>query len=112
MYTHNELLSSFKKSFRNGNWKKLSSIEKGLYRASLAYARFKGKIVNSDLRAQLSIIIDKILSSPGMKILERGYERASILMQRYEEEGVFNWAPQLRKWLKNPDYIGWLGTLP
>ena len=50
-------------------------------------------------------------------MLKRGLERAKEMMQKYEEEGVFEWAPSLRRWLNDKDdkndknYIVWLGTL-
>lgn len=44
-----------------------------------------------------------------MRIFKRGYEKAVALLQQGEEKGVFAWAPSLRYWLKDPDYIFWLG---
>lgn len=110
MFTYSELLTTFKKSFRNGNWKKLNRVEQAFYRASLCYTKFQEKIVNKCLLEQLSGIMDKLLETPGVRVFKRGFERAVEKMQKYEEEGVFNWAPQLRRWLKDPDYILWLGT--
>lgn len=112
MYTHRDLLNNFKKSFRNGNWKKLNAVEKAFYRAAMSYSWMQGKIINSNIVEQLSSMIDRLLESPGIKVLKKGYDRAAELLQKYEEQGVFEWAPQLRKWLKDPDYIMWLGTLP
>lgn len=105
-------MNNFKKGFRNGNWRKLNSTEKGFYRAAISYTWFQGKLINSNIVGQLSSLIDKLLESPGLRLLKKGYERAAELMQKYEEEGVFGWAPQLRNWLRDPDYIAWLGTLP
>ena len=110
MFTHNELLSSFKKGFRNGNWRKFTRVEKAFYRASLIYSRIQGKIVNSNLLEQLSALVDKLLETPGVKVLKRGLERAKEMMQKYGEEGVFEWAPSLRRWLNDKNYIVWLGT--
>jgi len=33
------------------------------------------------------------------------------ILNKSEEGGVFTWAPQLKYWLKDPDYIVWLGTV-
>ena len=109
MLEYSELLSSFKKGFRNGNWKKLDRVEKALYRASLWYARVKGKIVNQKLVELLSGILERLLETPRMRILKRGVERAAEMLERYEQNGVFKWAPQLRKWLTEMGYIEWLG---
>jgi hypothetical protein len=35
-----------------------------------------------------------------------------VLVERvllYGGNGVFKWAPSLRSWLKNPEYVFWLG---
>ena len=45
-----------------------------------------------------------------MKIFKRGFKKAIDLLHKYEEKEVFTWAPQLKHWLKDPDYIFWLGT--
>ena len=36
------------------------------------------------------------------------YEKAVVLLSK--SEGIFAWAPSLREWLKNPDYVFWLGA--
>jgi hypothetical protein len=33
------------------------------------------------------------------------------MLEKGEENGVFVWAPSLKKWLKDPDYVFWLGTV-
>ena len=37
-------------------------------------------------------------------------EKAIEILNKSEEGGVFTWASQLKYWLKDPDYIFWLGT--
>ena len=32
------------------------------------------------------------------------------MLEKGEEKGVFAWAPSLRHWLKDSDYVFWLGT--
>ena len=49
MFTHEELLRAFRKGMRNGNWRKLSRVEKALYMASMWYARVRGAIMNETL---------------------------------------------------------------
>ena len=49
MLTYFELIRSFKKGIRNGNWRRLDRVEKAFYRASLCFSRVKGKIVDSKL---------------------------------------------------------------
>ena len=43
MFTYKELLTSFRKGLRNGNWRKLSRLEKALFMASLWYSRVQFK---------------------------------------------------------------------
>ena len=46
MFTHKELLRDFRKGLRNGNWRKLSGLERALYMALLGYSRIQGAIIN------------------------------------------------------------------
>ena len=43
-------------------------------------------------------------------MLTKDNAKAVAMLDRGEEEGVFVWAPRLRYWLKEPDYVFWLGT--
>ncbi|MGB7533848.1 MAG: hypothetical protein WA977_12890 [Halobacteriota archaeon] len=45
--------------------------------------------------------------------MKRGFEKAVEMLEKGEEnfKGVFVWAPSLRYWLKDPDYVFWLGTV-
>lgn len=104
-----ELLCHFRKGLRNGNWRRLSYREKGLYRAVLFYVKIKGEIVNSKLGAMVLSILEKLSETPGLRILKAGQEEARRILSSYTEKGVFNWCPELKGWLGNPDYIFWLG---
>ena len=104
----------------------LDSNEKALYRVSLAYtkpkwrtARVNGRrqeievartIVQSWLVQKLNELFTKLLETRGMKIFKRGFARARTLLDN-EKEAVFTWAPRFREWLKDADYIFWLGTV-
>ena len=44
-------------------------------------------------------------------MLTKDNAKAVAMLDRGEEEGVFVWAPRLRDWLKDQDYIFWLGTV-
>ena len=44
----------------------------------------------------------------GARVFRRGYEKAVELLNK--GKGIFAWAPSLRKWLKDPDYVFWLGA--
>lgn len=109
--SYEDLLASFRKALRNGNWRKLNPLDKALYRASLWYAKYRGGIVNPALVEKLLGVIERLKETKGMRIFKIGFEKAAKLLEKGEETGVFVWAPQLRYWLKNPDYIFWLGTM-
>jgi glutathionyl-hydroquinone reductase len=104
----------------------LSGKEKALYRVSLAYTkpivrrvvingrlqktRMGRTIVQSRLVQKLAELFDKLLETRGMKIFKRGFAKAVALLDK-EKEAVFTWAPRLKEWLKDADYIFWLGTV-
>ena len=111
--SYNELFSNLKKEIRKGNWRKLSRLEKALYRAAMAYTKPKPKkgekarnIVNKMVADKLLALIKKLSETSGMRVCKRGFKKAVELLQKSE---VFVWAPSLRYWLKDPDYIFWLG---
>ena len=108
MFTYKELLRDFRKGLRNGNWRKLSRLEKALYMASLWYSRVRGAIINEMLVGKLSVLVDKLKATSGARVFKRGYEKAVELLSK--GEGIFAWAPSLREWLKDPDYVFWLGA--
>ena len=109
--TNEDLFTSFKKGRRNGNWKKLNRLDKALYRASLWYTKHLGGIVNAVLVEKLLWLVERLEDTKGMRIFKRGLKKAVKMLEKSEEEGVFTWAPQLKNWLRDPDYIFWLGTM-
>ena len=104
-----ELRLYFRKGLRNGNWHRLSYREKVLYRAVLCYAKVRDKIVNAKLGAMVLRIVETLMETVGLRILKAGREEGNRILSSYEEKGVFNWCPELREWLENPDYLFWLG---
>ena len=115
--SYEKLLDKLKKGTRKGNWKKLNRREKALYRAAMAYTKSKRwgemarDIVNRMIVEKLLALIEKLMETPGMRVFKRGFEKAVELLRKSEEKGAFAWAPRLRYWLKDPDYIFWLGTM-
>ena len=108
--THEGLFTSFKKGLRNGNWRKLNFLERALYRAAMEYAKHCC-IVNDMLVEKLLGVIERLKETKGMRIFRRGFKKAVALLEKGEEKGVFVWAPSLRHWLKDRDYVFWLGTV-
>jgi hypothetical protein len=76
MFIYKELLTSFRKGLRNGNWRKLSRLEQALVRASLWYSRVQGAIINEMLVRMLSVLVDKLRETKGARVFKRGYKKA------------------------------------
>jgi len=106
-----DLNAPFRRGLRNGNWRKLWFLDKALFRAAMGYAKHGRSIVNGKLIEKLLGLVARLKETKGMRIFKRGLEKAVEMLGRGEEKGVFAWAPSLKKWLKDPDYIFWLGTV-
>ena len=112
MLMHGDLWYAFVKGRRNGNWKKLARMEKALYRAALAYMSGDRKIVSESVVNKLLILIKKLLETPSQRIFKRGFERAVRLIRKIERLSVGAvLLSALNNWLRNPNYIFWLGTM-
>jgi len=109
--TYEELLARLKKGQRNGNGRKLNFLGKVLYRASLWYTRHLGSIVNEKLVEKLLALVKRFKETKSMKIFRRGFKKAVELLEKGGENGAFTWAYQLRDWLRDSNYIFWLGTV-
>ena len=109
--TYKELITSFKKGVRNGNWRKLRFLDKALFRAAMGYAKRGRSIVNGLLVEKLLELAARLKETRGMRIFKRGYAKVVAMLDRGEEKGVFVWAPRLKDWLKDPSYVFWLGTV-
>ena len=57
---------------------------------------------------KLSVLVDKLKATSGARVFRRGYKKAVELLNK--GEGIFAWAPSFRGWLKDPDYVFWLGA--
>jgi hypothetical protein len=86
---------------------------KALFRAAMGYAKHGRSIVNGMLVEKLFGFIERLKETKGMRIFKfrRGFKKAVEMLEKGEEKGVFVWAPSLKKWLKDPDYVFWLGTV-
>ncbi len=93
----------YRKGLRNGNWRRLRFLDKALYRAAMWYAKRGGSIVNEKLVEKLSGLIERLKETKGMIIFRRGFEKAVEMLEKGEEKGVFVWAPLLKKWLMARD---------
>ena len=101
------LFASFRRGLRNGNWRKLKASERAFFKAALFYLRRGGRIVSVSVSEKLRFLIAKLNETIRMRIFRRGFARAIGILRACENAFM---AP-LKKWLKDPDYIFWLGTV-
>jgi hypothetical protein len=58
---------------------------------------------------KLSTLVEKLKETKGARIFKRGCEKAVELLEK--GDSIFAWAPSLREWLKDADYVFWLGMV-
>ena len=98
-----------RRGLRNGNWFRLSLAERALFRCAMWVAKIRGTIENFRLLVMVARIALKLLATLRSRISKAGIARAGELFRTYEENGVFEWAPEMRSWLKDPKAISYLG---
>jgi len=64
--------------------------------------------MNETLVGMLSVLMDKLKATSGARVFKRGYEKAVELLSKGKD--IFAWAPSFRGWLRDPDYVFWLGA--
>ena len=101
------LFAIYRRGIRNGNWRKLKASERALFKAALCYLRRGGRIVSVSVLEKLRFLVAKLNETIRMRIFRKGFERAIEILNACENA----WYPYLKKWLKEPDYIFWLGTI-
>ena len=111
LLTHDQLLQCFRKSIRTKTWRRLYHLDKALFRASMDYLQRGGRILNESLLVKLERLVEKLTETRAKRIVTRGLAKAAALLREGAETGLFSWAPQLKSWLQDPDYISWLGTV-
>jgi len=99
------------RGIRNGNWRSLNLLEKGLYACALRLARRRGGIVNAKLLVSLKSIIWKLLATVKRRILQVGEARAKEMLKTLGELRVFVWAPQVKGWLEDLKFMYYLGAM-
>jgi len=102
---------ALRKALRNGSWACLSSTEKALYRCALWIAKRRGCIINNALVAQVLGILQSFFEGIRTRIAAAGRKRARTMLESYARHGgVFSWAPRVKEWLLDANYIFFLGV--
>jgi hypothetical protein len=55
--------------------------------------------------------MERLQETRGRRIFRLGFAKAAALLRDGADKGLFSWAPRMKEWLKDPDYIFWLGTM-
>jgi len=103
------LLAVRRRGLRNGNWRRLSLVDRGLFRCALWVARVRGNIASLRLLVSVLGVVLKLLESRSMRIWIAGKARAEELKRRFEKRGLFEWAPQAKGWLLERGFVMHLG---
>ncbi|MEM2487613.1 MAG: hypothetical protein QXR44_03370 [Thermoproteota archaeon] len=98
------------KARRNGAWRRLNGPERALFKASIELAKLRGILVNPTLVKRLKAIALKLLQTPGIKILQLGRNYAGYLLRLYSRNGVVKLIPGIKHWLRDQNYLLWLGV--
>jgi len=109
-FSYKELKSFKEKAYRNGNWRKLSFEEKVMYKAALALAKFRGKIVNLNLVQRIKEIVEKLLESPKVKLIRLGRKVLIEKLKIYMKSKQFNLAKTLFVLRNNVNFLMYLGV--
>jgi len=106
-----EELKGFKeKAHRNGNWRKLSFDEKVMYKAALALAKLRGKIVNLNLVQRIKEIVEKLLESPRVKLISLGKKVLIEKLKIYMKSKQFYLARTLFSLRNDANFLIYLGV--
>ncbi|MBO3801980.1 MAG: hypothetical protein QW342_07025 [Thermoproteota archaeon] len=109
-FSYKELLEIRKKSYRNGNWKKLSLEEKAMYKAALALAKLRGRIVNFNLVQRVKEIVEELLESPRVKLMRFGRKVLIEKLKIYVKSKQFELAKTLFFLRNDVNFLMYLGV--
>lgn len=104
------LLAVRRRGLRNGNWRRLPLVDRGLFRCALWVAKVHGGIESLRLLVRVLGVVLKLLESRSMRIWMAGRARAEELKRRFEDRRLFDWAPQVRAWLEERRFVFYLGV--
>jgi hypothetical protein len=109
-FSYRDLARIRLRAFRSYSWRRLSMVERALFRACVELAKLRGSIVNPSLVKRLESLVSRLLNTPGRRILQLGRDYASHLLGLYARNGLVGQFPSIRNLLKDPEYLFWLGV--
>jgi len=108
--SYEDLKACHLRGMRNGNWFLLDRVQRGFYRACMVYTRLSRPIRNPRLVGFLGDLMEKMRSSRKIRALRTAAKEVERIMPICFNAGVFNWVPQLLRWLQEEQYLEWLGV--
>jgi hypothetical protein len=106
-----ELWSARRRAYRNGKWRFLKDVDKGLLNSAIAYLNRGCRIVSATVITRLRVAMKKLGVVNRAMILLDGEIKAMEMSTHYERTGAFKWVRQLKTWLNDTAYKFWLGTM-
>jgi hypothetical protein len=99
------------RGMRNGNWRRLNFVERGLYNCVLQLARTRQKIVNAKLVGIIKELIQRLLSTVRAQIVKVGQARVHALREGLERSGLIERTPWVKGWLIKPETAFYFGLM-
>lgn len=97
---------------RNRRWRWCKNIHKSLLEACVGFTKKGFKITDVAVIARLRVALrDLGIINRRVRVLVEGEIKALEMQIRFKDRKVFNWAPQLKAWLKCQAYKFWLGAM-
>lgn len=106
-----ELWRVRRKAYANGKWRFLKDEDRGLLNSAIEYLKFETRIVSVMVIARLRVVMSKLGTVKSARILKDGEIRAMEMRTQYRDKGMFEWVPQLKRWLNDVAYNFWLGMM-
>lgn len=108
-----ELRNALRQAYRNSRkWRRCRDIHRRLLEACVQFAKNGSRIINEMVLARLHVALRELrITNLRTRIIVEGEIKASEMQTQLMKQNVFNWVPQLRKWLKDEGYRFWLGTM-
>ena len=84
-------------------------MDRGLFRCALWVTKVQGCIASLKLLVAVLGIVLKLLENSSTRIWRVGKAKAEELKQRFDNRGLFGWAPRVRVWLEERNFAFYLG---
>jgi len=108
-----ELQRIMREAYRRGRrLRRCKNIHKSLLEACVGFTKKGFKITDVAVIARLRVALrDLGIINRRVRVLVEGEIKALEMQIRFRDRKVFNWAPQLKAWLKCQAYKFWLGAM-